>query len=945
MKHWLSGLLVVAAFHFAALSLQGATITWNPGETGAWSNPTNWSPHQVPGPSDTAVITGSGNYTVILDINANVSGLVLGAGDSTTQTLTMNGKTFTLAGQAALNPDGILNLSNGIFDGDISNGGAVLNGMLTCSGGALSGKITVATNSVVNFAGPSDPFADLLVLTNYGTVNWLNTDLSNASGFPIYNYGLWDAKTNKTFSGSGTVFNNYGIFRKSAGPGSSYFDSSVTFINFGTVDVQSGLLRISSGSGSGIFNTASNTAISFYPSFTLTGNPVFSGGGSIQGVLTGSNAVIQGALSFSSGGWPDCDISGELTIATNATLNLASENIPKIFNGILFTNYGTVNWLYTDLSNASSCQIYNYGLWDAKTNDTFSGSGTVFNNYGTFRKSGGSSLVPDPPYFSYFDSSVTFNNYGTVDVESGLLQISSGSGSGIFNTASNAATSFYPSFTLTGNPVFSGGGNIEGVLTGSNAVIEGALSFSSGGWADCNISGELTIATNATLNLASENIPKIFSGVQFTNYGTVNWLNTDLTSAANPQIYNYGLWDAQTNNTFSGSGTVFDNYGTFRKSGGTVFDTVFFSYFDNSVAFNNYGTVDVESGLLQISSGSGSGIFNTASNAATSFYPSFTLTGNPVFSGDGGIQGILAGNNAVIEGTLSFSSGGWPDSALSGVLTIATNATLNLVSENIPKIFSGVLFTNYGTVNWFNAELDSASSPRIYNYGLWDAKSNNLFSGSGTVFNNYGVLRKSGGAISDNGMETLLDNGVDLNNSGTIEAGAGLLVIGGNCALPGGTMKFDINGSGSFGTISISNGVMLTGTLSVGLNNGYSPALGAAFPLLTYGSATGSFSALNVPVLPSSLVWQTGYGATTFTLSVTTAPPAELSGPAMENGTNFSFNWSAVPGKPYQVQYTTNLTSTNWLNLGDPIIATNDLLSVTNLTETTPQTFYRVILP
>jgi len=59
----------------------------------------------VPGSSDIVEITLDGTYTVTLDVNATVAGLTLG-GSSGTQTLFMNGRTFTLNGASTVQANG-----------------------------------------------------------------------------------------------------------------------------------------------------------------------------------------------------------------------------------------------------------------------------------------------------------------------------------------------------------------------------------------------------------------------------------------------------------------------------------------------------------------------------------------------------------------------------------------------------------------------------------------------------------------------------------------------------------------------------------------------------------------------------------------------------------------------------------------------------------------------
>jgi hypothetical protein len=73
------------------------------------------------------------------------------------------------------------------------------------------------------------------------------------------------------------------------------------------------------------------------------------------------------------------------------------------------------------------------------------------------------------------------------------------------------------------------------------------------------------------------------------------------------------------------------------------------------------------------------------------------------------------------------------------------------------------------------------------------------------------------------------------------------------------------------------------------------------------------------------------------------APPAPLLHSLGLTGSTFSFDWNAVTGMVYQVQYSTNLNSTNWINLQSAINATTTILNASDTVA--PQAhFYRVIL-
>jgi hypothetical protein len=56
-----------------------------------------------------------------------------------------------------------------------------------------------------------------------------------------------------------------------------------------------------------------------------------------------------------------------------------------------------------------------------------------------------------------------------------------------------------------------------------------------------------------------------------------------------------------------------------------------------------------------------------------------------------------------------------------------------------------------------------------------------------------------------------------------------------------------------------------------------------------------------------------------------------------------SFAWLTTPGVPYQVQYTTNLAVTNWINLGFAIVASNSVTIASDTNDVDLQRFYRII--
>ena len=703
--------------------------------------------------------------------------------------------------------------------GGATFGGTIV-GTLNWDGGILTGVMTLATNSVLNivFGGGSGDFNGL-VLTNYGTVNWTNTPLYGVSGnnAQIYNYGLWNAQSDDTFQGaySGgapTLFDNFGTFLKSGNTGVTTLDAGVLFNNTGTVTVQSGTLTINGGgtnSGSGTFTTASGglldlNNITFANSATISSSTVVDLGGNttINGVLTAPNLqlvsgtlggtnVLMGTLAWSGGA-----MSGVMTIASNSVLNIVAGG-GNGFNGLVLTNYGTVNWTNATIYGlgGNNAQIYNYGVWNAQSDDTFQGaynggSPTLFDNFGTFRKSGNTGAT-------ILDGNVVFNNTGTVTVQSGTLNINGGgtSSGGYMTTASGGIINF-SSYLFTNTTTFTGiGSYVAGGATIGGTIV-GTLNWDGG-----NLAGTAALTTNSVLNIVAGG-GEGFNGLVLTNYGTVNWTNTPLygLSGRNAQIYNYGVWNAQSDDPFQGaysggSPTLFDNFGTFLKSGHTGVTTL-----DSGVVFNNSGTANVQSGTLDIGGGTSSGgHFTTASGGIVNFISTvYNFTNSTTFTGVGSFVASGATFGGAIVGTLS-----WDGGSLSGVMTLATNSVLNIVAGGGDG-FTGLVLTNYGTVNWINTPLYGLSglNAQIYNYGLWNAQSDNTFQGaysggSPTLFDNFGMFLKSG-----NTGATILDSGVVFNNTGTLDSQVGNISLQGAYTLANGTkMRFGLNGPASNGQI------------------------------------------------------------------------------------------------------------------------------------------------
>jgi hypothetical protein len=64
--------------------------------------------------------------------------------------------------------------------------------------------------------------------------------------------------------------------------------------------------------------------------------------------------------------------------------------------------------------------------------------------------------------------------------------------------------------------------------------------------------------------------------------------------------------------------------------------------------------------------------------------------------------------------------------------------------------------------------------------------------------------------------------------------------------------------------------------------------------------------------------------------------------PGPAGGNQLTFIWSSVAGQSYQLQYITNLLSTNWTNLGSNLTATGATMTTADAIGPSPQRFYRL---
>jgi len=124
------------------------------------------------------------------------------------------------------------------------------------------------------------------------------------------------------------------------------------------------------------------------------------------------------------------------------------------------------------------------------------------------------------------------------------------------------------------------------------------------------------------------------------------------------------------------------------------------------------------------------------------------------------------------------------------------------------------------------------------------------------------------------------------------------------------------------------------------LTNGFSPANGQSFAIVTYGSESGQFASSQLPALPDNLAWQTTYGSTAVTLTV--AHSIAITNPTLLANGHFQFTLSGPNATSALIQGSTNLL--DWTSLQTNAPFPGSLLFDDPLAAAFKVRFYRVLI-
>ena len=584
--------------------------------------------------------------------------------------------------------------------------------------------------------------------------------------------------------------------------------------------------------------------------------------------------------------------AGEMQFSDNAVFtNRNGATFNSAFDGLMANRSGANYFINQGIFTKSA------GTGTTSINIVFDNSGTVNVDSGTLALNGGgihsgSLVVPAGKGLSFsggthvWNSGTSFSGAGTVSQSNGTITVNSNvtlSGPLVLS-APEQGTSIYAVVGLLNGP---------GIINVPAGMTWSALGSPSSRPGSSEIRGaNTTVVSGRTL---ATDVINVTGGllINGTNIKSLNKRALNHGDGVNPSLASWtagtlaisdaAVFSNKAGATFNtnfdgliehrgGAGSTFVNEGTFTKSGGTG-STVF----SDNIGFFNSGTINVNSGTLEIRNGGGthSGTVNISAGCAMNFNGgTHQFSAGASFIGAGTVRlslGTLSVNNDLtiaspfhfnapgpttsLGGTRAFLNGagvinvtgpmiwsvtndatfGWTgtgeivgvNTAVIGGRTMATdviNVTggLTLNGTGI-KILNGRALNhgdgvNPSTATWTAGNLATMNAGVFRNKAgaTFDTNFNGLMEhrgGTAGTFINEGVFTKSGGTGS-----TIIQSNVGFFNSGTVNASSGSITFNGGYTQTAGALV--LNGGGvSAGTFAVSGGkIQGGGTITGGVN-------------------------------------------------------------------------------------------------------------------------------
>jgi hypothetical protein len=361
-----------------------------------------------------------------------------------------------------------------------------------------------------------------------------------------------------------------------------------------------------------------------------------------------------------------------------------------------------------------------------------------------------------------------------------------------------------------------------------------------------NMSGTVTLKGTGTLSMSND------SGNEIMGYGQpgpgASLMNEITIQGAGNFGFNGGIG---TGNSVTNAGTIYANQSKPLTIG------------VSSGSFTNTGTLKVKKGSAMYVTGGGFTNFSGSTLTGGKYMVSGTLGFDGANIATNAADLTLTGSTSQIINDLNSAN------ALAGLATNTTTGSFSLLSGKLinTSVTSGN-FRNSGKVivgvgSGFQI---SAPQPLTPTY--------TQTAGTTTVD---GVLTATGGVTIQAGKVfgkgTIASTVV---SSGSVTAGdsatkAGKLSLSTYTQNSSGSLNVQIGGltvGTQYSQLAVANGVSLNGTLNIKVVNGFAPATGNTFIILTGSAVSGTFAHVNGLTIPTGGHFTVAYNPTNVTLTV-----------------------------------------------------------------------------
>jgi uncharacterized repeat protein (TIGR01451 family) len=737
-------------------------LAWINPAGGLWSDAANWSNGVVPGPSDIAFITLSGNYTVLVDRTVSVGTLTLG-GASGSPTLWIQGNsssntTFTVNNDFTSNATIRLESQNA---GTLS--GLVVNGLLT-----NTGTINVEPGS--------------------GGARRLEASFNNL-GLLNVNAGLTLSKLNGVYRNEGEVRIATGQKLTVSSQGQVFNHNNGSIAGNGFVEIAGAVFNFNGGTVTGASPVISDSTLNIGPGST----------GAAAFILRGANPRLSGNIAAGQTVWIRGDSSAHTTaVAANGftnggTLRLESQNAATNSN-LTVTNGVLVNTGVIEVNTGSggsrdfNGNLDNRGTINLNQSSTFVKAGGTYANQGQIRIAVNRRLLINGgnQLFRQDGGSVEVN--GTFELTASTFNFNSGNLTGSPVLVSDSTLSFGPPSTGAGTFVLRGSSpKLSGdIPAGATVWVRGDSSahttaVAAGGFTNAGILRleSQNAGTNSNLTVTSGAL--INTGVMEVNTGSGG------SRDFNGNLDNRGLLKINANFTLLKPSGGHRNEGQVQIAAGRRFlvsgQSQVFS--QEGGGLEVAGTFELTSATLNFNGGTATGAAVILSDSTLSFGPASTGAGSFVLRGSSPkLSGnIAAGQTVWIRGdssahTTATAAGGFTNAGTLRLESQNAGTNSNLTVASGVLVNTGVMEVNPGSGGSrdFNGNLD--------NRGLLKVDQNfNLVKPGGSHRNEGQVQIAAGRRLLISGQSQVFSQ-----EGGSVEASGSFEINSATLNLNGGTM-------------------------------------------------------------------------------------------------------------------------------------------------------------